>query len=169
MSPHLWEPLCRSLCISTSGVDWCIGVWDVSGVVTWSGGGGDVVNGAVCSFESILFCPIYFSFFVEHATLGVFCFCSSHNFWFLGMTFVTLLTSGVWGAVGVAAKVVIGGYLHSSGISHFLDVSNIVGISDICFNTSSVVLSCPHPRTCCRLGTTTTQLTPLSRPRFLPG
>ncbi len=34
-------------------------------------------------------------------------------------------TSGVWGAVGVAAKGVIGGYLHSSGISTFSDVSDI--------------------------------------------
>jgi len=74
MSPHLWEPLCRSLCISTSAVDWCIGVWGVTGVVTWSSGGGDVVCGAVSSFELILFCRIYFSFFVEHETFGVFCF-----------------------------------------------------------------------------------------------
>ncbi len=47
------------------------------------------------------------------------------------MSIVIFLTSGVWEAVGVAAKVIIGGYLHSSGISTFFDVSGIKDIIDI--------------------------------------
>ena len=129
MSPRLWEPLCRSLCISTSAVDWCIGVWEVTGVVTWSSGGGDVVYCAVCSFELILFCPIYFSFFVEHETFGVFCFSSSHFFFTRRFSFMKLLASGVWEAVGVAAKGVFRSSFHSSFTSDILEVSHLF---DIC-------------------------------------
>ena len=103
----------------------------MTGVVTWSRGGGDVVCGAVCSFELILFCSIYFSFFVEHETFGVFCFLTSHNFVWMEMSLELKTTSGVWEAVSVAAKGVIGGYLHSSGISSFFDVSDIKDIIDI--------------------------------------
>ncbi len=41
------------------------------------------------------------------------------------------MTSGVWEAVGVAAIGVVGGYLYSSGISTFWNVSHIKGILDI--------------------------------------
>jgi len=128
MSPLLWEPLCRSLCISTSAVDWLIGVWEVTGVVTWSSGGGVVVYGAMCSFELILFCPIYFSFFVEHATFGVFCFSSSHLFIVMEMSLDWITTSGVWEAVGITAKGVISGYFDSSITSSILVESYLLTI-----------------------------------------
>ena len=103
----------------------------MTGVVTWSSGGGDVVCGAVCSFELISFCPIYFSFFVEHATFGVFCFSSSHLNSMMGMSPLSIYASGVWEAVGVAAKGVIGGYFDSSFTSDILDCSYLLVIAAI--------------------------------------
>ncbi len=91
----------------------------MTGVVTWSSGGGDVVCGDICSFELIIFCPIYISFFVEHETFGVFCFLSSHFFILKKFSFMRLLTSGVWEAVGEAAVSVTGGYFDSSSTSAF--------------------------------------------------
>jgi hypothetical protein len=50
----------------------------------------------------------------------------------MGMSPLSIYTSGVWEAVGVAAKGVIVGYLHSSGVSHLLSISHFLGILAIC-------------------------------------